>query len=233
MKLRELTDEGIELFKEYLNKKKNGEDTVRAELDDESITEVFRNDVRINPEKSFDQKMEIGSYLDSKFSQNNIDRDEIIPETNVWSWLAWLWLDEITPEDKVYAHERYIAAPLNEHRTFYRHQVSLSYVVYSLHGEENSRLFLDRPPYEHGDPAEQLASRQNILSSKTIIEAAHALYWDDEKGSVKNGANDTDEPGSIRRFVNVLRQLRVTYDVYQMNTRGLLNLLPVEFDRWK
>ena len=40
-------------------------------------------------------------------------------------------------------------------------------------------------------------------------------------------------PGTLRRFVHVLQQLDVTYDVYGMSGRAILDLLPSEFDAWR
>jgi hypothetical protein len=50
----------------------------------------------------------------------------------------------------------------------------------------------------------------------------------------KRGAQvSSPEPGTLRRFVHVLQQLDVTYDVYGMSGQALLDLLPAEFDPWR
>jgi hypothetical protein len=66
-----------------------------------------------------------------------------------------------------------------------------------------------------------------------MLEALNALYLDRAHGRPKRGAQvASPEPGTLHRFVHVLQQLDVTYDVYGMTGQQILDLLPPEFDRW-
>ncbi|GAB4476624.1 MAG: hypothetical protein OHK0044_22590 [Burkholderiaceae bacterium] len=49
----------------------------------------------------------------------------------------------------------------------------------------------------------------------------------------KPGASAIDRPGSVRRFVRVLQQLDLTYDIHGMSGKAIVDLLPPEFDVWK
>jgi hypothetical protein len=40
-------------------------------------------------------------------------------------------------------------------------------------------------------------------------------------------------PGTVFRFIDILDQLDVTWDLYSMTTDMLLGCLPAEFDRFK
>jgi len=37
----------------------------------------------------------------------------------------------------------------------------------------------------------------------------------------------------LRRFVDVLQQLDVNYDLYSMSAEAIVGLLPDEFDKWR
>ena len=75
--------------------------------------------------------------------------------------------------------------------------------------------------------------RQEIGTNKSIIEAAKILYWDAEKKRPKRGSSPQEhKPGTLRRFVDVLQQFELTYDLYSINAEELITLLPNEFKSW-
>jgi len=41
------------------------------------------------------------------------------------------------------------------------------------------------------------------------------------------------QPGTLRRFVRLLQQLDLTYDIYGMSGSAIVDLLPPEFDSWR
>ena len=62
----------------------------------------------------------------------------------------------------------------------------------------------------------------------------YLLYFDEERGRPKVGAAvKTKKPGTLRRFVDVIRQFDLTYDFYSMTGQEILALLPAEFDRFR
>jgi hypothetical protein len=40
-------------------------------------------------------------------------------------------------------------------------------------------------------------------------------------------------PGTLLRFIDVVQQLDLNFDLYSMNAEALIGLLPSEFDAWK
>jgi len=94
-------------------------------------------------------------------------------------------------------------------------------------------LFLYNPPWEINDFTERVAANQFLISHENIVEAIYKLYFDPQRGRPKRGALSTTKPGNIRRFVKVIRQFELTYDIYTMSAQSILNLLPPEFDDWK
>ncbi|MFV2044808.1 MAG: hypothetical protein ACC700_16430, partial [Anaerolineales bacterium] len=67
-----------------------------------------------------------------------------------------------------------------------------------------------------------------------ILQAADYLYWDDQNDAPKVGARATNRaPGTLRRYIDVLQQLMLTYDLYSLDGEEILTLLPLnEFRRW-
>ena len=97
-------------------------------------------------------------------------------------------------------------------------------------------MFLYNPLNKHGEFSEQLASRQEIISNRSLIEAADRLYRDpasDDEGKPKRGFATRTRPGNVRRLPMVIDQFDLTYDMYAMSCEEILELLPDEFARWK
>ena len=115
----------------------------------------------------------------------------------------------------------------------YRHLVATPYVLFTTHGSHDSRLILHGEVYTEGDYVEQLASTRFIVSSRGVIGAATELYWDAAHNAPKKGAQTRKKPGTLTRFVKVLGQLDLTYDVAEMSARDIIDLLPSEFNVWK
>jgi hypothetical protein len=83
-----------------------------------------------------------------------------------------------------------------------------------------------------GDVVEQLASRQDLVRARGVMEATTRLYVD-EKQALKRGAASKDKPATARRLANVLGQLDLTYDLQSLEADEVLDLLPEEFDLFK
>lgn len=64
------------------------------------------------------------------------------------------------------------------------------------------------------------------------MRVATDLYVDPSTGKAKSGAGGKG-PGSARRLADMVNQLDLTWDLYAMFPKGLLTLLPKEFDRFR
>jgi hypothetical protein len=65
------------------------------------------------------------------------------------------------------------------------------------------------------------------------MEALHLLYYDEARDRPKRGsAMNVQSPGSLSRFIDIVQQLDLTYDLYSMSGAEIVSLLPPEFDRW-
>lgn len=235
IRLRILSDQGIEKFREYIQSLKDNPNALRPDLNIEPYSNEFQSAVEINEKTIFSTKMELGEYLVHCFENAGIGRSSVIGVRGLWTWLAYLFFDQLCPLEngtrKLLDTAKYICS--SHYTDYYRHLVAAPYDIYSLHGN-NSKLFLHNPLYEHNDFIEQFASKQYIISNANLIEVIHRLYWDEKKNRPKTGAQSKSRHGYHRRLKKVFDQFELTYDIYNsMISDELLNLLPEEFDDWK
>src|SRR5437660_615557 len=95
-----------------------------------------------------------------------------------------------------------------------------------------TRAILAGKPNVPGELYEQVASRQEVITSGSLVRLTKQLYWDDEAKGLRRGAGGKGA-GSARRLATVLLQLDLTWDFPTMPDEGLLALLPVrEFARF-
>jgi hypothetical protein len=123
---------------------------------------------------------------------------------------------------------------LSENRLYYRHLVRGSWNLLRTHGAEARYLLA---PIRADDPAslsrqsyllDQLAARQFVISSPTLIAAARRLYTDPRTGRQKRGAGARGK-GSPRRLALIANQLALTYDIHNMSVDQFMKILPREF----
>ena len=236
VRIRELNDAGIEKFKYFLLAMRDtgeSETSLTELLSDETYTRLLPNKIEVEPGK-FSTKYEIAEYLHEKVSR--ISPDKKYRNIGMWTWLAAFYFDVLCPNDdednkKVGADSRYILNGEEWDRIF-RHLLAGPVMIYDLH-RANSIILLYNPVDETGDFLAQLMGRQEIGTNRGVIEAAKKLYWDDEKKRPKRGSSPQEhKPGTLRRFVDVLQQFDMTYDLYSITGEELIRLLPDEFKLW-
>jgi len=236
VRIRELNEYGIEKFKDYLiMMQKTGESETSLEelLSDETYTRLIPNKIEIEP-RSFATKYEIAEYLHEKVSK--IAPGRRFRNVGMWTWLAVFYFDIICPADsdgnrKIGADSRYILNG-DEWDRIFRHLLAGPVMIYDLH-RGNSIILLYNPVDETGDFLAQLMGRQEIGTNAGVIEAAKILYWDSDKKKPKRGSSAQEhKPGTLRRFVDVIQQFDLTYDLYSISGEELIRLLPAEFKKW-
>ena len=109
---------------------------------------------------------------------------------------------------------RYILS--SDYRYYYRHLVRSPWQLVRQHGKFAQLLLIapqkqDFPLSVHGEILEQFGGRQQVLSSRPIVEAAFKMYFDTSTNRPRRGVAGSGR-GSARRFGLVLRQLDLTYD---------------------
>jgi hypothetical protein len=231
MKLRVMEKDGINRFRDYIHSLKTGKEIDKPELNDEPFSTEFRPVTDFDESSTFNSKLELAEYIFDVFYDAGIERDYVLHNNGLWTWLAYIWFDQITNNrKKVLEFAKYLCSL--DYSDYYRHLVAGPYMIYSIHKRENSKIFLNADIYRHTDLIEQIASRQSLISQTNIIEVFSNLYFDQNRQKAKSGAQSRKRPGNIRRFVKVFQQFELTYDLYDMSPDQILDLLPGEFDKW-
>ncbi len=193
---------------------------------------------------TFANRREAGQYLSQKLAHLRVE--EVRQSWGLWSWLGMFYFNSLVNRD---AHGNpdlgrnpdvaYVIDPSSEgrgSRRYFAHRLLLSYETYTLHGE-NAWFMLNQPVNSVGQLADRLIGKPVAFRSQGIVRLAHLLYTNPITGRTKprfggGGRENQRNPGNLMRFLDVLDQLYMTYDVYGMTAEELMKLLPNEFDRW-
>ncbi len=230
--VRRLNDLGVEAFRDYLGKLRKGDPTPppRWLLENPETSEPLAQESAVEP-RMFPDRMEAARYLDNVLSSVT----NVLDDVGLWSWLSLYYFDQVAPERPGRTRQpgrdyRHIPEPgyLRGHR----HLLGGAVMVYRLHGE-NARLMLSTRPFVESHFHHQISARQAIVSNAAVVSAAGRLYLNAKTQRPKRGAQQATTPGNLLRFIAVVQQLDVNYDLYSMTADGILSLLPAEFDRWK
>lgn len=233
--IRSLNRLGIDRFRAYLADLRTGAQLpVPLDLlDDLAFHNELPVEVAIEPQLFVD-RFTLGRHLVDRLGDLGAeitDRD-----SGLWAWLSLAFFDLVCPADtdglrrpgRDYRH-----IPEFGYRHRHRHLLFGAFQTYRRH-KVRSLLLLSGPPDSESGLYHEIASRQDLIANRGVIDAALMLYLDTKRGRPKAGAQGTNRhPGTVRRFVRVLQQLDVTYDIYGLTGRQIIELLPAEFDTWR
>lgn len=240
IKVRCLTEDGIRLFKQWLDNS-NGIQMPTNLIDGDDVSEIFR-ELKIDPDRIFGSRLEFGKYLNECFS--DVDFEEMTSSRcdGVWAWLAAVYFAQLTAKG-VRRYEHYVVTRKGTAGSLaYRHSVRTPYELVHIHGE-GAGICLSGSMSTHGELTEQLASRQTIAYNKGFFQAAFHLYVRD--GKMRRGAaskpkslktrkpGDKTGYGSIRRLAIALQRLNLTFDTEIMKFTEMVLVLPKEFAKWR
>lgn len=71
------------------------------------------------------------------------------------------------------------------------------------------------------------------MASSGLIRTLDLLYFSEVTALPKRGAATAGKPGGLRRFIDVMQQLDLNFDLQSMTAEELLELVPSEFEPWK
>jgi hypothetical protein len=232
---RSLNRIGIDRLRSYLAELRAGATSAPPEelLDDAAYSHELPVDVVVEA-KEFGDRLTAARHLNEclrPLGQEITDHD-----AGLWAWLSLLYFDQLCPKSENGSRRpgqdyRHILAFGYRHR--YRHLLFGPYQIYRRHGELAALLLAGALHGESGIYHE-IVSRQDLIANKGVLHAAAMLYLDPRRGRPKPGAQASHrKPGTVRRFVRVLQQLDLTYDIYGLSGEQILSLLPPEFDIWR
>jgi len=236
--IRKLNDHGIEAFRTYLADLRRG-----AALPPPEHLLIAAETSRGIPggltieKRPFATRLELARYLEDRLSA--VPAAALADDIHLWTWLSLFFFDQVCPADasgvrrpgKDYRHILEPGYP-NGHR----HLLAGAYLVYTVYGlgETLSRLLLWTPLSIESRFHHQLAGRQTLITNHGVLDAVHRMFFNPAAGRPKPGAlGGKNAPGTLLRFIDVIQQLDLTYDLYSMTGREILRLLPAEFDRWR
>ena len=235
-KLCEFTSEGIGAFSKWLRSGAPGSVPNDLLVDPAFSTPMCETEL-LTKEK-FPDRYSFGCRLVQLLSP--FDSHAISYKRTLWSWLAAWYFDQLCEIDSSGRHilrKEYVYVPQND-RLYYRHLVRTPWYVVSQHAEVAKFLLIAA---RTDDPAplsrqsyllDQLAARQFVIASPTLVNAARRLYTDKLTGRPTRGAGAKGS-GSPRRLALIANQLALTYDIRDMPAESFLKLLPEEFSaRW-
>lgn len=233
--LHSLNRLGMERFREYLSQLRDGATAPPPLelLDDSAFVTELPAEIVIEL-CDFVDRYSLGKYL---VEQLGVLGSEITDrDAGLWSWLSLMFFEQVCPASSEARREPgrdYRHIPDFSYRHRHRHLLFGAYQTVRRHGVK-ALLLLSGPPDSETGLYHEIASRQDMIANKGVIEAAMLLYLDQKRGRPKRGAQGSNrQPGTVRRFVRVLQQLDVTYDIFGLSGMQIIELLPAEFDPWR
>jgi hypothetical protein len=240
MELRKFTDKGLEQFRCYLHELSEGSAAKPPLhlLTDSEFSKPMRGRVQLE-DTQFISRLRLAHYLDQTLEELPERPDKLMNDVHLWSWMSLFYFDQVCPSNdkgkrKPGRDYRHIPEPGYPHG--HRHLVMGAYLVYTVYGwgKELSKLPLHSVLSVESHFHHEIATRQSFITNRGIMEALHILYYNDLENKPKRGPiMNKNAPGSLYRFVNVIQQLDVTYDLYSMSGPEIVSLLPGEFNHWK
>lgn len=240
--IHQMKHKGIVASKEYLATLRAGQvDALFPEyvLSDPEYAEVMDPATSVEA-RSFADRRAAGQYLSDRLAHFPVD--EIQQNYGLWSWLGMFYFSSLVNRD-ANGHPdlgrdsdaAYILDPAAPGWSDNRHRLLMAYETYTLHGE-NAWFMLDQPVNSASQLTNRLSGKPTIFRAQGIVKLAHLLYTDPSTRNTKRGfgggGQNQRSPGNLMRFIDVLDQLYMTYDVYGMTAEELMKLLPSEFDSW-
>ena len=233
MELRRFTAAGLTAFSSFLDSLTTDAPLPWPEsaLNDPVYSEPVETAVTLD-RRAFATRFDLAEYLDQSFETAEFHPSRT--DRNLWAWIACFYFVEICATSKngdwqPGALPRWIPQS-TDWRRYYRHLVAGPYYIYRAHRDEPKRALalLCQRPGRPGDLVEQLASRQQIVTNPAIMRTATDYFVDSVTGLQRRSANSKGA-GGARRFVDLLNQFDVTWDLSSISADSLRAMLPAEF----
>ena len=234
--LGRLTDAGIAAFRGYLDGLRAGgtEAPPLALIEDERFARPAYAGVTVEP-RPFASRYDFARYADRLLALES--PAAVFGDVPLWSWLSLYYFDQVCPlrEGLRKPGRDYRHIPEPGFRFGHRHLLSGAYLVYSVYGlkEALAEFLLHGPLPNETRVFHEIVARQILVTNDAVIEAARRLYFDRHTKRPRRGAIQRKTPGGFLRFITVIQQLDLTYDLYSMRWEQLFEILPAEFARWR
>lgn len=232
--LRRFNDAGLHALALWLEKR-DAANPPLAMLSDETLSEAWPGGGAVEI-KTFARKYELGVHVHAALGP---DWEVALDDAGLLAWLSLAFHEStmVNGAGKPYLGQpsRHLVAVDNQWKSYthsHRHLVR-SAVFFAGHFGASAQVFLAGHPSEHSKIEEQIGSRktEGLPFSQPVAEALFELYFDPTTAKIRRGAA-SNRAGAIERFVRVIRQLDLTFDVQARSGAELVALLPKEFSRF-
>lgn len=236
MILRRFNAAGIAVFQAFLDSCTAAESLPwpGSALTDPKYSEPVQQHVEL-AEQSFSSRFELAEYLYAQFESAGFAVTGTVRE--VWSWIACRYFRQVCGKLRGTArwapgHPARWIPQTADYRRYYRHLFAGPFGIYRAHRDDPSRalVLLCQPVNSPGEVVEQIASRQELVTNPAIVQVATNCFVEPSTGRPRRGAS-TRGAGGAERFVKVLQQFDVTWDLSAISAAKLQSLLPEEFRR--
>jgi hypothetical protein len=227
--LRVFTEEGMRKFDDVFSMEPEDRPARAKQLaKSSSYTEVIASNLQIPMPAS---RLEFARKMD-EIAQNDPRVASLIHNSNLWSWIAAASMETLVAAGfEVKNKKRWLHTPGSI--TEYRHMFSSAFLSYHSHKSNPAAAMavLCQPLGVFGEILEQVLATR-ALAGSIGAELATELYFDKTSQDLKSGSGGKG-PGSPRRLVAFLNQIRLTVDIKSMTLQELVDLLPGEFARFR
>ena len=233
MKLGRLNSDGEEAFKNLLtaHEERASNAHPREILESEEFVESrFQTDL---PDVRLSSRKELAQTVLEALLAENIDYKDV--DKGIWLWITAFYFDSLcekTTDGFFSPKALYRYMPSDDYKHFYRHLVIGPVRILKIFESnyEDAMIVLCQPPSQPGDFVEQLSSRMERITSRGVIGAATKLFYDNDTKRPKKGTSPKEHrPGTLRRFLAVLDQLDLTFDLQAISKEDLLEIISSEF----
>lgn len=235
--IRKFNEAGIRSFEILLEKfREMGriDDLDRIELiNDTGLSVETVSNIGIQPKPEL-PKLQVAKVLCEALQLSN--NKNLYYDRGLWTWLAAYFLEALVVKSKSNGRLKfkenalYVLEP-KKWTKYYRHLLAFPCWTFTELGEKG-KILLRGNLSERGEIVEQLASARDIQRNSSIVEAASILFYDTTKDGIKKGAASKGQGGTVRRFREVIQQLRMTFDLNSMSGEQITKILPKEFHKW-
>ena len=244
IRVRSLNEAGIAKFASWLDNPVGP--APRTLLEDDSVSDIVGGGYQIDLSKKFPTSYELGEYLAEGPFSGVTDRFALLSNHGIWAWVSLTFIDSLLKKGNGAGAGKPLAKPhyvVQSPRLAYRLIARTAWDLVSLHGEA-AKVALGSPKSPWGEMAEQMTARQEIYAHCSFWPVASALYGLSD-GSVKKGATSqrTKEArrdptrkaglGGVRRLPFTFKQFERTYNLRQMTSGQIAELLPAEYQKWR
>jgi hypothetical protein len=193
---------------------------------DETTSAPLRWNIDVEP-VLFASRLEAGRYFQERF--HSAEALDLEREAGMWSWLALFYFELLCPELRGRRSPGEEARFVLDSRRYFRHLLAGPWSMYKAYAAnpEQAMIVLCQPLHRPGRYCDHLAARRELLTSPAVIGAATRLYYDSSSGKPRRRGHSS-QPGNFARFLAVVSQLDVTFDLYSLTAEALLGRLPQE-----